>query len=48
MGRKCKTGFAKKIRYYERDDKGNHLPYLEAVAITFTRQAKWFSAIHTN
>jgi hypothetical protein len=22
------------------------LPYLEAVAITFTRQAKWFLAIH--
>jgi hypothetical protein len=26
---------------YERDDKGNAF-YLEAVAITFFRQAKWF------
>jgi peptide/nickel transport system substrate-binding protein len=46
MGRKCKTGFAKNPCIMK-ETKGNALPYLEAVAITFTRQAKWFSAIHT-
>jgi hypothetical protein len=46
MGRKCKTGFAKKPLYYERDER-KCLPYLEAVAITFYPTSKVVFCIHT-
>jgi hypothetical protein len=47
MGRKCKTGLTQKTLYFmKRDEKGNALPYLEAVAITFYRIKSGF-AIYT-
>jgi peptide/nickel transport system substrate-binding protein len=39
MGKKCKTGLTQNPLFYEKE-KGNALPYLEAVAITFYRISK--------
>jgi peptide/nickel transport system substrate-binding protein len=46
MGRKCKLVLRKTL-YFMKREKGNALPYLEAVAITFYRISKVVFAIYT-